>query len=109
MIELTDTNFDTEVFKSDLPVLVDFWATWCGPCQMVEPAIEELAQEYQGKIKVGKLNVDDNPKKAQELKVMSIPTVIIFSKGKEIERKIGVQSKEEYKRLIEKAIKWSTI
>jgi thioredoxin 1 len=94
MIDFTDQNFEQEVLKSDLPVLVDFWAPWCGPCQMVEPIIEELAKKYEGKIKVGKLNVDENQKVAAKYDVMSIPTVILFKEGKEVQRKVGFESKE---------------
>ena len=93
MIELTDENFNKEVLKAVLPVLVDFWAEWCGPCRMVGPVIEELAKEYHGKIKVGKLNVDENPKMTKQYGVMSIPTMIFFKEGKEISRQIGLTNK----------------
>lgn len=94
MLELTDKNFESEVLGSNLPVLVDFWAPWCGPCQMIGPVIEELAKEYKEKIKVGKLNVDKSPKMAQKYGVMSIPTLILFRGGKEVKRLVGLQSKE---------------
>ena len=100
IVELTDNNFETEVLQSRIPVLVDFWAPWCGPCQMVGPVIEELATEYQDKIKVGKLNVDENPQTAVKYGVMGIPTVILFKEGKEVARKIGLEGKEEYVKLI---------
>lgn len=100
MLILTDTNFDEEVLKSALPVMVDFWAPWCGPCQMAEPVMEELAKEYEGKIKVGKMNVDENPQAAQKLEIMSIPTVVLFREGKEVGRKIGFEGKEGYLKLI---------
>jgi len=90
-VKLTDQNFESEVLKADLPVFVDFWASWCGPCQAAGPVIDELAKEYEGRMKVGKLNVDENPKMAQKYGVMSIPTVIVFWKGKEIGRKIGLR------------------
>jgi thioredoxin 1 len=105
MFELTDKNFHEEVLKADLPVLVDFWAPWCQPCLMAGPVIEELAEEYQGKMKVGKVNVDENPGISQKYGIMSIPTVIIFKKGKEIKRLIGFPGKSGYQGLIEEAIK----
>ena len=80
--EFTDQNFDQEVLKSDKPVLVDFWAPWCGPCQAMGPIIDELAKEFEGKAKVGKLNVDENSKIAQDFAVMSIPSLKIFKDGK---------------------------
>lgn len=104
MIELTDQNFEKEVLKAELPVFVDFWAPWCGPCKMAEPVIEELAEEYEGKIKVGKLNVDQNPKIAQKYGVMSIPTVVVFRDGKEVERKIGFPGKKGYEELIKQVL-----
>jgi len=100
MLVLTDKNFGDEVLNSKIPVLVDFWAPWCGPCQMVEPMIEELAKEFNGKVKVGKLNVDENPQVAVKFGVMSIPTVILFKKGKEVGRKVGFEGKETYIKLI---------
>lgn len=90
-IVLTDANFKTEVLGSEMVVLVDFWAPWCGPCQMVGPIISAIAKEYDGKIKVGKLNVDENPVTAGEYSVMSIPTLKIFKNGKIIEEMVGVQ------------------
>jgi thioredoxin 1 len=93
IIELTDKNFEDNVLKSKLPVLVDFSAQWCMPCKMVEPVIEELAKEYEGKIKVGKLNVDENPQTVAKYGIMSIPTVVLFNQGKETGRKIGFEGK----------------
>ena len=104
MIDLTDKNFDQEVLKAVMPVFVDFWAPWCGPCQMAGPVIEELVREYQDRIKAGKLNVDENPKTAQEYRVMSIPTVIIFKEGKAVKKQIGFPGKEGYKKLIEEIL-----
>ncbi len=100
MITFTDQNFEKEVLKSETPVLADFWAPWCGPCQMVGPIVEELAKEYEGKVKIGKLNVDENPQVAVKYNVMSIPTVIFFKEGKEVARQIGLESKETYLKLI---------
>ncbi len=96
----TDENFEKEALQSDLPVMVDFWAPWCGPCQMAGPVIEELAEEYAGKVKIGKLNVDDNQQVAMKYGVMSIPTVILFKGGKEIGRKIGFAGKQMYEDLL---------
>ena len=95
-LEFTDKNFDEEVLKNDKPVLVDFWAPWCGPCQMMAPIIEETAKETKETAKVGKLNVDENPETAQKYGVMSIPTLIIFKKGENIKQFIGLQSKEVF-------------
>ena len=96
-MEFTDQNFDTEVLKSEKPVLVDFWAPWCGPCQMMGPIISELASEIGDKAKVGKINVDENSGVAQKFTVMSIPTIMIFKGGKVIKSLVGVQSKETLK------------
>lgn len=93
-ITITDANFDEEVTKSDKPVLVDFWAVWCGPCQMQGPIVEEVAKAMAGKAKVGKINVDENPAVAQKFSVMSIPTLMIFKSGTVVKQFIGVQSKE---------------
>ena len=91
---LSDANFSQEIEKSKGLTLVDFWAAWCGPCQMMSPVIEELAKQYAGKIKIAKLNVDENPKTAQKFEVMSIPTLIFFFDGKEKERMIGAHDRE---------------
>ena len=104
MLILTDKNFEGEVLKSDLPVLVDFFADWCAPCKMAGPVIEELAKEYEGKIKVGKLNVDENPQTGQKYGILSIPTVIIFKNGKEIRRQLGFLGKEAYRKLIDSVL-----
>ncbi|MHB1390580.1 MAG: thioredoxin [Thermoleophilia bacterium] len=94
LIEITDVNFDDEVLKSELPVLVDFWAEWCAPCRMVGPVMEEIAGEYAGRVKVGKLNVDANREIAARYEIMSIPTVILFRDG-EIDRQVvGAMPKE---------------
>jgi len=93
-ITLTKDNFETEVLKSDVPVLVDFWAEWCGPCKMLGPVIAEIAEEYNGKIKVGKVNVDDEGDLAQEYGIVSIPTVMVFKGGKIDKTSVGVVPKE---------------
>jgi thioredoxin 1 len=100
-LHFTDHNFKKEVLESDLPVLVDFWAAWCGPCKMIAPLVDELAKEYAGKIKVGKMDVDSNPKMATEYGVMSIPTIIFFKKGKVMNQLVGAVGKPELKRRIE--------
>lgn len=88
-------NFQKEVLESDLPVLVDFFATWCGPCQSQGPVIEELAKEYEGKVKIGKLNIDEGIELAQNYNVMSVPTLIFFKNGQEIKRLVGFHSKKD--------------
>ncbi len=101
VIQFTDSNFQKDVLESDLPVLVDFWASWCGPCKIIAPIIEELAKEYQNKIKVGKVDVDSSPKTATNYGVMSIPTLIIFRNGKVRDQIVGALSKADLKRKIE--------
>jgi thioredoxin 1 len=101
-VTITDENFEEEVVKSDIPVMVDFWAPWCGPCKMAGPVIDELAGEYKGKVKIGKLNVDDNQEQAAKFGVMSIPTVVVFEKGKEVDRKIGFAGKAGYEEVLKK-------
>lgn len=91
--EFTDQSFKTEVLQSSQPVLVDFWAPWCGPCRMIAPMIEELAEEYSGAIKIGKINIDDSPRAAGDFGVSSIPTLMIFKDGEVIDRFVGVQPK----------------
>jgi thioredoxin 1 len=101
--EFDDTNFEKEVLRADGPVLVDFWAPWCGPCRMIAPVVEELAGENTGSIKVGKLNVDDAPNSAQNYGVSSIPTLIIFKQGEVVERFVGVQPKSRLQQAINSA------
>jgi thioredoxin 1 len=100
LVTATDSNFD-ELLKSKEPLLVDFWAEWCGPCRMIAPTIDELAKEYAGKLIVAKLNVDDNPASAGKYMVMSIPTLIFFKNGEEVDKIVGVVSKEELKNKID--------
>ena len=101
-LELTDANFDQEVLKSTVPVLVDFWAVWCGPCKMVGPIVEEIAGEYSGKIKVGKVDVDNNRQSAMNYGIRSIPTLLMFKDGDVVETLIGAVPKAQ---IIEKISK----
>ena len=100
VMELTKENFN-EIVKSDKPVLVDFWASWCGPCRMVSPIIDKLAEEYAGKIQVGKVNVDDQGALAAEFAIVSIPTVILFKDGKEVKKLVGAHSVDDYADMID--------
>lgn len=94
-IRLTDKNFVREVLASEVPVLVDFWASWCPPCKMAEPLLAELAAEYEGQLKVGKLNVDQNPEAARRYQVMGVPTFAVFHAGEVVRRRAGSQSKQQ--------------
>ena len=94
-ITLTQENFEDEVINSDIPVLVDFWATWCGPCKMIAPIVEEIEEEYEGKIKVGKVNVDDEGDLASEYRIASIPTLLIFKNGEIVHTLVGYRPKEQ--------------
>jgi len=100
----TKDNFDAEVLQSDKPVLVDFWASWCGPCKMIAPIVEELAGEYEGKIVVGKLNVDEHGEVPAKYGIMSIPTLILFKNGEEAERSLGYKTKDELAEIVKKVI-----
>ncbi len=100
IVHLTDSNFKKEVLESDLPVLVDFWASWCGPCKMIAPLVEELAGEFDRKIKVGKVDVDENPNTAGQFGIMSIPTLMFFKDGKVMEQAVGALSKADIKKKI---------
>lgn len=103
-LTFTDQNFKDDVLGSKEPVVVDFWAPWCGPCRIVSPVIEELAKEYEGKVKVGKLNVDDNPQTAQTYGVMSIPSVLLFKNGQPVKTMVGAQPKDNYKKSIDETL-----
>ncbi|MFC1916734.1 thioredoxin [Chloroflexota bacterium] len=103
-IEVADSNFDQIVLQSKMPVLVDFWAAWCGPCRMVAPIVEELAEEYEGRISFAKLDVDQNPKTAASYSVMSIPTLLIFKNGEPVSNIVGFRPKAELKRSLDAAL-----
>lgn len=103
-LTFTDQNFADEVLQSQTPVLVDFWAAWCVPCRIVSPIIEELAVDYSGKLKVGKLDVDANGTTAQNYGIMSIPSVVLFKNGEPVKTMIGAQSKDNYKKEIDAAL-----
>lgn len=104
VVEFSESNFEQEVTKSAVPVLVDLWAAWCGPCRMIAPVVEELAAAYQGKVKMGKLNVDDHPQIAAQFRIMNIPTLLLFKGGREVDRIVGVVPKEELTRRIERIL-----
>ncbi|HBE88822.1 MAG TPA: thioredoxin [Elusimicrobia bacterium] len=103
-IQITDANFEQEVTQSAVPVLVDFWAPWCGPCRMIGPVIEELAKEYEGKVKVGKLNTDENPETASKFQISAIPTILFFKGGKMVKDVVGLQPKEELKKIMDSLV-----
>ena len=101
-LTLTDGDFEQTVLKSDKPVLVDFWAEWCGPCRMIAPAVEVLADEYSGRVAVGKLNIDENPNTPMKYGVRSIPTLLLFKGGEVVEATVGVAGKEQLAALLDK-------
>lgn len=103
-LEFTDANFEEAVLRSDVPVLVDFWAEWCGPCKALTPVIDELANEYHGRFKVGKVNTDSNRQVSVQFSVSAIPTVILFNKGQIAEKFVGLRGKRDFQAAMEKLI-----
>ncbi len=104
VLSFSDGNFETEVIKSDIPVLVDFWAPWCAPCKAIAPVVDTLAGEYEGKIKVGKVNVDENPATPGKYGIRGIPTIILFKEGKVMDQVVGAVPKAQLEALIKKAL-----
>lgn len=104
MLEVTDATFRQEILEHDGPVLVDFWAPWCAPCRMLGPIVEKLAQDYAGKVKMAKLNVDENRATASQYRIMSIPTIIIFQNGQPVERISGLLPENQLKQLLDKVL-----
>jgi thioredoxin 1 len=100
-LTFTDAAFDSDVLKSSVPVLVDFWAEWCGPCRQMTPTIDSLASDYDGKVKIGKLNVDDNGQTAMRYNVRSIPTLLLFKNGQVVEQRVGAMGKSEVQKMID--------
>ena len=103
-LQVTDTSFKQDVLESDIPVLVDFWAPWCGPCRMVAPVVDEIAQQYEGKVKVVKLNTDENPQVASQYGIRSIPTLMIFKGGQRVDMVVGAVPKTTLANTLEKYI-----
>ncbi len=103
-LNITKNNFEAEVVKSDVPVLLDFWAAWCGPCRMLSPIVEEIAAEYEGRAKIGKVNVDEEQELAAAFQVASIPTVVVMKNGKVADTSIGYKSKAEIAAMLERAM-----
>jgi len=103
VIEFNDANFKTEVLQNTDPVLVDFWAPWCGPCRQIAPMVEQLAEEYQGSVKIGKLNIDDSPESPNSYGVSAIPTIMLFKGGQVVDRFVGVQPKSRLQQALDAA------
>ncbi len=103
-LTFTDATFDRDVLKSDVPVLVDFWAEWCGPCRMMGPTVDQVATDYAGKVKVGKLDVDSNQQTAMRYGIRGIPTVLLFKNGQIVEQKVGAIGKPEFQKMLEKCL-----
>lgn len=104
VFEFTDAQFDADVLKSDIPVIVDFWATWCAPCKAIAPVLDQLADEYEGRIKVGKVNVDENPATPSQYGVRGIPTMILFKDGEIVDQLVGAVPKKQVEALLQKAL-----
>jgi len=104
VVIVSDDEFEQTVLKSEIPVMLDFWAEWCQPCKMLAPTVEELAEEFKGQLLVGKLNVDDNPKTATNYGIRGIPTLLFIKGGQVVEQLVGVKSKTEYKKVIEEKL-----
>lgn len=102
IVNTTDTNFDQDVLQADIPVLVDFWATWCGPCKAIAPILEDLAAEYQGKVKIVKVDVDNNPQAASRFGIRNIPTLFVFKDGEKVDSVMGLQPKNELAKVLDK-------
>ena len=100
-LKITRENFENEVMKSDIPVLIDFWAPWCGPCRMMGPIIEQMADEYEGKVKVGKVNVDEEGELSQAFGVMSIPTIVLVKDGKIVKQAVGARPKADVEAMLQ--------